>query len=107
MLLVWRAGWCAAIAKPSLSVTLGEPRVGSSSAAAANFWLQPVVVQRVHCNPMCCTVYISTGKVAPGLVVFFIFPLLLSIPSNLLYEVPPLKLKFWPYLQRSPLVPSF
>lgn len=46
---------------PSLSLTLREPGVGSSSAAAANFWLQPVVVQRGHCNPMCCTVYISTG----------------------------------------------
>lgn len=60
---------------PSLSMTLGESGVGSGMAAAANLWLQPVVVQRGHCNPACCTVYISTGKVAPGLVSFFFFSL--------------------------------
>lgn len=69
MLLVWRVGWvCGCGGSRSLSVTLGESSVGSSTAAAANLWLQPVVVQRGHCNPMYCTVYISTGKVAPGLV---------------------------------------
>lgn len=58
------------VEKPFSKRDPGESSVGSSTAAAANLWLQPVVVQRDHCNPMYCTVYISTGKVAPGLFFF-------------------------------------